>query len=412
MKKTLALTTALILTSAPLVCAPSHAAPVLGMGATTTRVAEGSLLPPKDSKQLIVDGKKMYAGFKGLNGAPSVVKSTDGGLTWGNASTLDRSGEAPRIAVAIDTHYPGKKIVCAIWANAGSLKYSYYTDRPTGAGWSPAVSVSGDINVPEESPVIAAAPDGSIHIFLTDYTNNYYLYANTADGTFIGPTSVQSEWGNYPNSRDYAIATDSTNNVYVADTHDDQKTGSVLFLHKKAPGNGWLIIGNESHPYIDRTDANFTVSNHLSLAVYDANNMYIAYKKDPSSGTPVSQIWLAATSNGSVQNPHWALNPVAPKKTTYGTMPSVAVNARKILSVAGFYDAWGPGTAHVSINKTSDYGATWSDSGTIDGSGYPSIAIDSAGKTCVLTVKFAPSLSGSLSERDTEVGPIHFTKEK
>lgn len=409
MKKILVVLTALFMMSATVVFAATPLAPVFSLTAKATKVAEGDIWS-QSGKQLVVDGTNVYVGFSGPNGVPSVIRSTDGGLTWGNAAILAASGipSTVRIAVAKDPLNVGKKIVSAVWGAMDAegnmvLWNSFYLDRPTLTSWSTPTIIAGvSIGfVDPNSTSIAAAPDGSIHLIFNNSNGNlYYWTAASADSNTNTPQLLP--WGS--GTSNHAITVDSSNSIHAV-SYSPFGANFSMDYHKKAAGSStWSTVSVA----VDDPSQGLTVSaDNVSIAAYDSNNIYIAFKQT-SSGT--LHVWLAATTNGGNT---WTKRIVTPNANVYGTHPSIAVNATKVVAIAGYYEAYGP-TARVSVNKTSDNGLTWSPSTNVIGNATPNIAVDSTQRFCVLSVLQEvtdPFINGSMTDI---YGPraIYFTKEK
>ncbi len=399
MKKMFAVVATALMVSATIAQAATPAAPVMSMAVKSTKVANGANWSNDGGRELIVDGSNVYAAFHGPNGEPSVIRSTDGGLTWGQPAVLaaDNSSNSIRITLTKDPVYTGKKILFATWgASSGAQMYSYFVDRPTGTTWT------APAQFPWVSPygygiyALGAAPNGTLHIIYDDGTGTYYASAASAEAAFTTP--VQLPWTTSNNSMTF----DSNSNMYVVETHDTV-AGPMLSYHKKsAGGTTWSTID------VAKSDATYEVNDNVSIAVYDANNIYIAFKFYPLTVTNAeNHVWLAATSNGGNS---WSKRIVTPNATVYGTHPSITVNSSKVVTIAAHYVNYGP-DGRISINRTSDNGATWSANVTVPGNNQASTALDSTGKVCVLSNSDATIdtfLNGSLGSP----AALYFSREK
>jgi len=374
MKKILVLAAGLVL-SASVVMAATPVAPVMSMTVKSTKVANGSNWSNDGGREMVVDGSNIYAAFHGPYGEPSVIRSTDGGLTWGLPAVLanDPAGNASysiRIAVAKDPLYAGKKIVCATWVTLdGSLMYSYFVDRPTGTTWSTPVVIANTWDTVN----LAAAPNGSLHVLFISSSDgkNYYSTAASAEAPFSTPKELPWSESNQ------SLAIDSNNNLYVTETHYDSVLGNTLYYHNKpASSSSWSTVA------VAKSDAIYEINDNVSIAVYDTSNIYIAFKKYPLNDANAEyHVWLASTSNGGRS---WSQKIVTPNATVYGTHPSITVNSSKVVTIAAHYVTYGA-EGRITLNKTSDNGATWSANVSVIGNNQASTALDSAGKVCVLS---------------------------
>ncbi len=405
MKKMLVTAAATLVLSASVAMAATPAAPVMSMTVKTTKVATGEISVP-DGRQLVVDGNNVYVAFTASDGTPCISRSTDGGSTWRDPAVMstDTTNSRIRIAKAKDPLQTGKSIIVAAWGATDGLKYSYFVERPNTAGWSIPVAIADSLTADATTMKVGAAPNGSVHLFFNDADGFKYVTATKAESAFTTPIllpfATDSNW--------YGIGFDSSNNVYVVDT-----LNGSLNLHKKTAANStWTnstVIGSN----VDTTAA--------SIAVYDANNIYIAYKAVDAVINPPADlyanltIWVAITNDGGKT---WSKRPVTPNATVYGTYPSINVNSSKVITVVGHYGSWSA-TDRITINKSSDNGATWSPNVSVPGNTTNQSTLDSAGKVCVLS-----SINGS-AELDpnffagTVTGPtwwnnvpIYFTREK
>jgi hypothetical protein len=373
-KRIFVLLSALVL-SASVALAATPTAPVFSMTVKSTKVANGANWSNDGGRELAVDGNNIYAAFHGPYGEPSVIRSTDGGATWGMPAVLanDPAGNASynmRIAVAKDPLYTGKKIVCVTWVTMdGSLMYSYFVDRPTGTTWSTPVVIANTW----ETVNLAAAPNGSLHLLFIDSSTglNYYATATNAEAPFSTPKQVPWSESNQ------SLAIDSNNNLYVTETHYDSVLGNTLYYHNKpASSSSWSSV------VVAKTDTTNEINDNVSIAVYDANNIYIAFKKYPLTvANSENHVWLASSSNAGKT---WTQKIVTPNATVYGTHPSITVNSSKVVTIAAHYVNYGP-DGRITINKTSDNGTTWSANVSVIGNNQASTALDSAGKVCVLS---------------------------
>jgi hypothetical protein len=409
MKKLLVTAVAALTLGAGVALAATPAAPVMSMTVSTTKVAEGSLYSQNRDRQLAINGSNVYVAYDGVQG-PSIIRSTDSGLTWGTPVVLNTTGGSQtRLAVAKDPQSSTKKIIAAAYTTpngnflGGDINYQFYVDRPTGAVWSQPV-VIGD-GYPT-SVTMAAAPNGNIHILYISYdmymnATVYYTMAVSADAPFSTPVAL-----NFSSLyEEINIATDSANNLYVVTPHIPS-VGEVS-VHKKSYSTG---------NWTDVSVVPSGASNAASIFALDANNIYIAYKVDDRSvGSLGPHVWIAVSTDGGKTWPTKRV--VTPHATQGSAHPSIVVNSSKVISVAATYNAYSP-TAQVIINKSSDNGATWSPNAVVAGSHEGSLAVDSAGKTAIVTnvydvvstsdLAFA---NGAASSADG-LRPIYFSKEK
>jgi hypothetical protein len=357
MKKRILVLLAGFIFCASMAMAATPAAPVFNLAAKSTKVADGYIDDVNDNRLLVVDGNNAYVAFNGTNGEARVVRSTDAGLTWGVPVLLSATGSQPRIAKVKDPLNAANNLIIVTWSDVDGIRYSNFN----GAAWSsPVVAIPNSQAFDPWTVTLAAAPNGSVHLFFNNGSDAIlYASANNAEASFTSP--VQLPWS--ANWNNYTIAFDSSSNIYAAETYN-----GVTF-HKKAVGsNAWSSVA------ISPADT----SDNLSIAVYDANNIYIAYKHD--NGTTLN-IWVAASSNGGNT---WTNRPVTPNSTVYGTYPSITVNSSKVITVVGHYVNWGP-DGRITVNKSSDNGATWSANVNVAGTGHNGSVLNASGKVCVVS---------------------------
>jgi len=382
-------TATLIMSSTIALAAPLTTAPAFSATTKTIRVAEGDFFEGS-GKQLVIDGANMYAAFAGAKGEPSVVRSSDYGMTWGSPMVLANANAAGtvRIALASSPKQAGKKIVCVIWTDGGAIKFSYSQDLPTRIVWSPPATLpsAGITGIHPTTSRIATAPDGSIHIIFNADSGTYYTYALAADKSFSPPTKL----GWVPVGDSLDIGADSNNAIYIAEITQNT-SDRVLSLHKKTAGQSkWSDIK------VAKDNNTSKVLDNPSIAVLDEKNIYIAYKR--IGVNKPTTIWLASTTDGGKT---WANNQIAPNAEVSGTYPAIAVSADKVISLTAHYEPEGS-APQVLVNKSADGGATWSPSVKVAGDGFPSIAINSNGKTCILSISIEtadPSITGSTEKR-------------
>jgi hypothetical protein len=402
MKRLIVTVTAALAFSATTALAATPAAPVMSMTVKTTKVAEGTVEAWNGGRELAIDGNNVYVAYDGSDGA-SVIRSTDGGLTWGVPAVLSIGGGSTRIALAKDPLSTTKKIIAATYETGdGNIYYRYYVDRPSGAVWSQPVVIGSGLAF---TVAMTAAPNGSIHVLYcdTDWTTVYYTTASSADASFSTPVALS--WPAF--NGEIAIATDSANNLYSATAL--YGTDNTVHFHKKANG---------SSSWSDVTVVASGASNAASIAALDSNNIYIAYKMmNTSVPTNGPNMWLAVTNDGGKT---WTKRILPSHSAQDSSRPSIAVNSSKVVSVAAAYNAH-RANAFVAINKSSDNGATWSPDTIVAGSHFASLAIDSAGKTCIVSGIWADVISASdIAFRNgadaqpwgTGARPIYFSREK
>jgi len=402
MKKMLVTVAAAMAICASVAMAATPAAPVFSMTVKTTKVADG-FAEVNDSRQVVVDGSNVYVAFTGPTNLPSISRSTDGGYTWTTPAVMSTTGSQIRIAKAKDPLNSTKNIIVAAWSDVDGLKYSYLTNRTTTSGWSVPTVVTSN-TVEPWTLKIGSSPDGAVHLMYSDAGTMYYTYAANAESVFWAPDTLS--W--CANGDNYGVAFDSANNVYVAET-SFATGGDNLYFHKKAAGSStWSTVT------VAATAGTTSIGDNVSIAVYDANNIYIAYKQYSSTDSnPTNHIWVAVSTNGGST---WTKRIVTPNSTVYGTYPSITVNSTKVISVVGHYVDWGP-TGRISVNKSSDNGATWSANVTVPGNSSNGSTLDSTGKVVVLSALYGFTeldpifFSGTVTDWGSAQA-IYFTREK
>lgn len=381
MKKMFATTAAALMLSAGVALAATPTAPTFSVTTTQIKVGEGDLFS-QDGRNIVVDGSTIYASYSGNAGEFRIVRSTDGGLTWGQSAVFS-SAYAPfgHIALAKDPLNTSKKVLCAIWPGETGLQYAYF--RPNATGWSTPVTVANFAS-PYVGSAIVSSPDGKVHMVFNDDADTYYTSAATAEASFSAPVNLGFVSGNL------ALTSDASNSLYLAETGNN-----ILTFHKK--------LVNESAWTTKTLDTN--TGDNVSIAVYDANNIYIAYLV--SGGSDVA---LTVTSNGGTT---WTKRTVNPAIAGNSTHPSIAVNANKVIALASFTRT---PTNSQYINKSSDNGATWSPATQIANFRHGSVAFDSAGKINMVSFKALNGYTIDDFTQNTNTDPyanaIYFTKEK
>ena len=402
---------------APLAGAAAPAAPVFSLTAKATKVADGSSWQGNGGRQVAVSGNNVYVAFHGPAGEPSVARSTDGGLTWSTPAVLANDairGNATgtvRVAIAKDPLYAGKHIVCAAWGtNDDQIFYSYFVDRPTGAGWSAPVSLAGPAGGWAFTVALAAAPNGSVHLIFAGTSGGTYLASATAaDAPFSAPVLLPwtSEGANH------SMAFDAASDLYVVESHWDLAGTAFVTFHKKAAASSaWSAVD------VAVSNASTQLGDNVSIAVFNSSHIYIAYKQYSTAETnPANHVWTAYSSDGGAT---WTRRPVTPNAAVYGTHPSIAVAANaqgtKVVTVAAHYLDYGP-AGRVFVNRSTDNGATWSPNATGPGTQQVSLTLDSAGKALVMSVHNDLSAAeqaflGGAIDPGWNSRPIYFTREK
>lgn len=405
MSRLLSLSAAAALLAAPLAASAAPPPPVFTLTAKATKVADGSTWQGDGGRQVALFGNNVYIAFHGPAGEPSIARSTDGGLTWGTPAVLANdpasltSGSA-RVAVAKDPLYAGKHVVYAAWGTSdGQVKYAYFVDRPTGTGWSAPVAFAGDAY----SLALAAAPNGSVHLVFQGPGGTTYATAPSADAPFADPVVLPftTDGGNH------ALAFDANSNLYMVESHWDG--GAYVTFHKKlAAAASWSTVDVAVEtPTLQPND-------NVSIAVLDANNVYIAFKQYPLNDPNAEiHLWTAVSTNGGAT---WTRRIVTPNAGYYCTHPSIAVDAKKVITVAAHCVEYGP-NGKVFVNRSSDGGATWSASVAVAGTQQVSLALDPNGKALVsavyndLSAADAAFLNGAI-DPGWNSRPIYFTREK
>jgi hypothetical protein len=371
MKKMLAVLTAALLLSATMALAAVPATPVFN---TPVKAGEG-YLSYELNKRMAFDGTTVYASFAGTGGV-RVVKSTNGGTTWGlsrqlhvDPATLPDSSSL-RLAVSNDPLLTGKKIIHAAWhANdptvgwpgGNIIYYSYLSSRPGQTGWSTPIRIDigeSDTTGGGGGTSLAVTSTGVIHILY----NDRYITAASPDAPFSYPVSL-------PEASDGQtfMVMDSSNNLYVA-----YVIGPCQYLRltkKPASSSTW------TPPVTIYTSAAGNFSRNFDLVVLNPTTYYVGVY---FSGQGEAAL-LSTTNGGST----WTKKSVFTNGVDGDNMVNIAVSSTKVISFASeIYDATGNST--VKVWRSNDNGATWSKPAIVAGQKYPNIALDSAGKLNIM----------------------------
>jgi len=386
MKKMFATIAATVVMGSTISMAATPVAPTFSVTTKASKIGEGGMFSP-DGRTLAIDGTTLYASFTGPNNSARVVRSIDGGLTWGLSADLaiNSYGDSLRLALAKDPLNSTKKILCAVWTDTANMSLQYAYFRPSGNGWSTPVTIAPAVDY--TGITMAAAPNGSIHVIFNDlFGVAQYATASSATDLFSQPVSLGWE-----GSGNLAITADSSNNLYAAETGNN-----VLRFHKKTVGSSsWSTVTIDTN-----------TGDNVSIALYDSNNIYIAYL-----GIDYD-VAIAVSTNGGTLWTKRAVN-AAIAATTTTTHPSIAVSAGKVLALASY--SRNPSITYV--NKSSDNGVTWSTATQIAGNRHPSIAFDSAGKINMVSyiqLEDTPTTDSFLvgTATDPYSNPVYYTKEK
>jgi hypothetical protein len=229
---------------------------------------------------------------------------------------------------------------------------------------------------------------GKIHVIFNSIDGVYYTTAESHDSYFTEPVGL-------PISPDNLVAAmDYSGNLHVASLlySVDNGPSYVQYTRLMANSSAWTA------PITYPTGVSSNDINRLSIAAYDADNVYLSFLQ--AQTLPIRTLQVLRSGNGGVT---WATRTVTTGDTSGIT--SLAVNRNRILYIAQGFHTADTMVRYTKVYKSSDNGATWGNGGTIAGQSEPSIAFDPAtNKAAVLTKTL--QLPGMLQET------VYVTKEK
>jgi hypothetical protein len=396
MRKKILVMLAGLMLSASLALASSPSAPVLSF--VNTKIADGNGYTD-GGPTFVFDGLKTYSVYKTAEGVIKLVKSVDGGATWGGAHRIAMpvgNVNGVTLAVSGDATVPSQKIVHVVWemdTEIGRDIMYTWADASNLDSWSDPIRANGSLTYLQD-PTIAVTKSGKIYI-KGQLEDQYFLMVSSAHdaGFFTEPSQIPiSATFRNPNS-DSEIFIDSANNLHLSFpycSNTDCSTMGMKYTRMSSDGT-W------SNPVTITT----TGGGHSGIAAYDANNVCIG-----SIGG--GNLSAYCTKNGGSS---WNKKTLSPRTATqrYGSYVDVAVNSNKVFTVgSNLYAIASDGSETKSstvLYRTNDGGASWSTATAFPaagGGGFIALGVDGNGKLGVLT------------ERDSVDGEpaTYFSKEK
>jgi hypothetical protein len=260
-------------------------------------------------------------------------KSTDGGLSWTSGKRLTwNSGNSRNPAIAVDS----SNNIHVVWFDNASGNYEIYYKRSTDGGttwmlkrmtWN-----SGD----SEDATIAIDSSDNIHVVWFDNIpgNNEIYYKVSTNGGLTWSGARRITW-NLGDSRNPAIALDSSNNIHVT-WHDGTPSNYEIYYRKST--NGGVSWGSAK-----RLTWNSGASYDPAIAMDSDNHIHVIWYDNTSGNEEI--FYLKSTDGGGAS---WTT-----KRLTYSPGDSLsaglAVDSNNNIHVVWFDNT--PGNYEIYYKK-------------------------------------------------------------
>jgi hypothetical protein len=393
------------LTVNPAAAQAAAAAPVLSV--VNTKLADGAA-NVDGGVNFVADGINLYSAVKTTANTLKLVRSKDGGVTWGGAHHIYAAGaegnlDQVSIAISSDAVDATKRILHVAWSLDNGYVYYAWADASNLDSWSAPVRLNDTfpgMNIPN----VVATTAGKVFV-KTEFNNQLYLMVadDYKTGQFTAPAPILDATIDGAVTADAEMALDASGNLHLSypfcyHETDWCSTGGIKYTYLPAGSSTWQT------PKVIFTQTNPGPSaNHTGLAVYNNNTIYISTKNNDN-------LTFYGTTNGGNS---WTKKTVFSKTTTQQSsgFSDITVNSNKAITIGtmiGTTDTNGTLLSHdVKVYRSTDGGASWSSATTIPNAGYLSIGVDGNGKLGVLT----RSIDNVDSKVDGEV-VTYFSKEK
>ena len=412
MKKRLSVLLAgLILSASVAMAASAPAAPVLSV--VKGKIADG-IGYTDGGTVFATDGLNVYCAFRAPGNTIKMVRSKDGGATWGGAHSIYTSAYDPQtgangldkvsLALSGDAAFPNQKIVHVVWGvdspngiyGAKDIYYSW-ADAANLDAWSTPLRLNGSLTDLDD-PAIAVTKAGIIFV-KGEFDGKLYLMTSSAHdaGFFTEPAMIPvSDAGRV--AGDAELFVDSSNNLHLSYPYYANAEGSLAGIKYTRLPAGSSTWSNPVTVFAPSTAG----ANHSGLTAYDANNIYISTIQN-------GNLTFFSSSNGGSS---WTKKVVFTKTSTLRTdgYSDITVNSSKAITIGSpVVKMATDGTElgrDTKIYRSTDKGVTWSAATTIPVTGnFISLGVDGNGKVGVL------SHSDDNFAVDGE-GVTYFSKEK
>jgi len=209
-------------------------------------------------------------------------RSTDGGATWSGTKRLTwSSSHSGWAAIAADA----SGHIHVIWNSDLSGNYEIYVKKSTNGGisWSGAKRLTWNTGESRQ-PAIASDSSSNIHAVWYDWTpgNMEVYYKRSTNGGVSWSGTKRLTW-NTSGSWRQAVVIDQSNHIHVV--WQDEISGNYEIYHRKSTNGGVLWTGtkrltwNSGGSFRPKIAANSISDLHLVWEDYSPGNYEIFYKK-------------------------------------------------------------------------------------------------------------------------------------
>jgi hypothetical protein len=193
--------------------------------------------------------------------------STDGGQTWSAIEDLADLPHRPSLLSLMADEQGDLHAVS--WAGSGGV---YYTRRAAGAGWQPAVELSGELAGGSWGDA-AIGPDGLAHVVWgNEFAEIKHYVRQRADGSWSQPRPITDQ-----TVTEVRIAIDSYGSRYfVWKGPDDglyQISVAPATLAELGDIEGKLVVTTDKAEYLSGETVSISVSNSLKVPVWYAGQV-------------------------------------------------------------------------------------------------------------------------------------------
>ncbi len=303
-------------------------------------------------------------------------KSLDGGLTWTAGQRLTSNlGSSLYPAIAVDS----SANLHAVWTDdtPGNFEIYYKKSTDGGSTWTTGQRLTSNSGS-SRNPAIAVDSTANLHLVWEDQTpGNWEIYYRKSTDGGTSWTTSQRLTLNLGQSRSPAIAVDSTGDLHVVWTDSTPGNSEVYYKKSSDGGTSWITS--------QRLTFNSGYSVSPAIAVDSTGDLHVVWM-DSTPGN--YEIYYSKGSNGGAS---WTARQRLTFNAGESGAPAVAVDSTTDPHVVLLDDT--PGNYEIYYKKGSKGGTSWAgqrltwNSGY---SGYPAIAVDSAGDLHVVWADFTP----------------------
>ena len=283
------------------------------------------------------------------------------------------------------------------WFDYSEAEYNvYYKKKPFGGNWTTTELVSTEAEIAS----LAVGEDKAVHIAYWDPTaQDIYYKKKPFGGSWSAAEVVNTESRGLSDFPSLALAPNNTVHIAWSDYTDYNGAGGSdldIFYKKKYVIGGWTtteVVSTESdlHSYIPDLVVDSDETAHVVWSDTDNNNIELCYKNKPVSDTWSTQEYVATLGPNAwgtkslAAGDHGTVHFVWDDEIEYG--PGGGINDLTILYRKRF--SGGSWTTIEEVSEDSPYP-----------SGYPSAAVDSRGIVHVVWTDHTDDYHGSGSDWD------------